>query len=83
MGRGIAQIAVQAGSLVKLMDAQTSAAEKARETIYAQWDKLVEKGRLDAAVAAENKSRLLVVNALADLADCDLIVEAIDRKSVV
>ena len=51
MGRGIAQIAVQAGSLVKLMDAQANAAEKAHEAICAQWDKLVEKGRLEAAAA--------------------------------
>ncbi|HEY3048530.1 MAG TPA: 3-hydroxyacyl-CoA dehydrogenase [Polaromonas sp.] len=80
MGRGIAQIAVQAGSLVKLMDTQANAAEKAREAIYAQWDKLVEKGRLEAAAAAENKSRLRVVNTLAELADCDLIVEAVVER---
>ena len=71
MGRGIAQIAAQAGSRVKLMDAQANAAEKAREAICAQWDKLVEKGRLEATVAADHKTRLLVANTLADLTDCD------------
>ncbi len=80
MGRGIAQIAAQAGSIVKLMDTQANAAEKAREAIYAQWDKLVEKGRLEAAAAAENKSRLRVADKLADLTDCDLIVEAIVER---
>jgi hypothetical protein len=68
MGRGIAQIAAQAGSTVKLMDAQAGAAEKAREAICAQWDKLVEKGRIDAAVAAGHKDRLLLAGTLADLA---------------
>jgi len=77
MGRGIAQIAAQAGSHVKLMDGQAGAAEKAREAIAAQWDKLVAKGRLQAAVASSCKSRLSIASTLADLADCELIVEAI------
>ncbi|MGH6638998.1 MAG: 3-hydroxyacyl-CoA dehydrogenase, partial [Polaromonas sp.] len=80
MGRGIAQIAAQAGSIVKLMDAQADAAEKARAAIYAQWDKLVEKGRLEASVASGHKARLLVTSTLADLADCDLVVEAIVER---
>jgi 3-hydroxybutyryl-CoA dehydrogenase len=80
MGRGIAQIAAQAGSTVKLMDAQAGAAEKAREAICAQWDKLVEKGRIDAAVAAGHKDRLQLAGTLADLAGCDLIIEAIVER---
>lgn len=80
MGRGIAQIAAQAGSTVKLMDAQAGAAEKAREAICAQWDKLVEKGRLEAAVASGHKDRLLLAGTLADLAGCDLIIEAIVER---
>lgn len=80
MGRGIAQIAVQAGSTVRLMDAQAGAAEKAREAICAQWDKLVEKGRIDAAAAAGHKDRLLLASTLADLTACDLIIEAIVER---
>jgi len=80
MGRGIAQIAAQAGSTVRLMDAQAGAAEKAREAICAQWDKLVEKGRLEAAAAAAHKDRLLLAGTLADLAGCDLVVEAIVER---
>lgn len=80
MGRGIAQIAVQAGSTVRLMDAQAGAAEKAREAICTQWDKLVEKGRVDAGVAEGQKKRLLIVSTLTDLATCDLIVEAIVER---
>ena len=80
MGRGIAQIAVQAGSTVKLVDVQTGAAEKARQSICAQWDRLVEKGRVEAAVASTQKARLLVAGKLADLADCDLVIEAIVER---
>jgi 3-hydroxybutyryl-CoA dehydrogenase len=77
MGRGIAQIAAQAGSAVLLFDTQPAAVAKAREALGAQWDKLVEKGRLDAASASAHKERLKPVASLGELAGCDLIVEAV------
>jgi 3-hydroxybutyryl-CoA dehydrogenase len=80
MGRGIAQIAAQAGSLVKLLDTHSGAAEKAREAICAQWDKLVTKGRLSETQGADYKARLLLARTLADLADCDLVIEAIVER---
>ncbi|CAM3628804.1 3-hydroxyacyl-CoA dehydrogenase [Polaromonas hydrogenivorans] len=80
MGRGIAQIAVQAGSIVKLMDAQAGAAEKAHQALCSQWDKLVEKGRIGADAADSHKARLRVAGTLADLSDCDLVIEAIVER---
>jgi 3-hydroxybutyryl-CoA dehydrogenase len=80
MGRGIAQIAVQAGSTVKLFDTQEGATGKAQEALGEQWDKLVGKGRLDAALAADHKARLLRANTLDDLADCDLVIEAVVER---
>jgi 3-hydroxybutyryl-CoA dehydrogenase len=80
MGRGIAQIAAQAGSTVILFDTQSAAIEKAREALGAQWDKLVEKGRLSADQAAGHKARLKAAAALADLAPCDLVVEAVVER---
>lgn len=80
MGQGIAQIAAQAGSAVKLFDTQSGAAEKAREIIGAQWDKMVSRGRLESALAASHKARLLPVDALADLADCDFVIEAVVER---
>ena len=80
MGRGIAQIAAQTGSTVKLFDTQTGAADKAAGALAAQWDKLVDKGRLDGTTAASHKSRLVPVAALEDLADCDLVVEAVVER---
>ncbi len=80
MGRGIAQLAVQAGSLVKLFDLQADAGVTAKAALAAQWDKLAAKNRLDAATAADYKARVSNSQTLNDLADCDLIVEAIVER---
>lgn len=80
MGRGIAQIAAQAGSTVKLFDLQADAGAKAKAALHDQWDKLVAKGRLEDSVAADHKSRVLTLATLAELADCDLIVEAVVER---
>jgi 3-hydroxybutyryl-CoA dehydrogenase len=80
MGRGIAQIAAQAGSQVWLYDTQPEAIAKARVAVFQQWDKLQEKGRLTAEAVEGYKSRLLAASSLNDLAECDLVVEAIVEK---
>ena len=80
MGQGIAQLAAQAGSVVKLMDAQLGAASSASVAICSQWDKLAAKGRIGLETASANKTRLHVVSELADLSDCDLVIEAIVER---
>jgi 3-hydroxybutyryl-CoA dehydrogenase len=80
MGRGIAQIAAQAGSLVRLYDTQPQAVAKARDEIFAQWDRMQEKGRLDAGAVQACKPRLQPATSLQELADCDLVVEAIVER---
>jgi 3-hydroxybutyryl-CoA dehydrogenase len=80
MGRGIAQIATQSGSAVLLFDMQTEASLAAQTAVYAQWDKLLEKGRLDAEQVKAYKSRLNCASALTKLANCNLIVEAIVER---
>jgi 3-hydroxybutyryl-CoA dehydrogenase len=80
MGRGIAQIAAQAGSTVKLFDTQPGAAGTALASIGNQWSKLHEKGRLGAEQLAQHKARLTPVETLTALADCDLVVEAIVER---
>ena len=80
MGRGIAQIASQAGSDVLLFDMQLQAALAAQTAIFAQWDKLEEKGRLDPEQVSAYKSRLNCVAALSDLSSCQLVVEAIVER---
>ena len=80
MGRGIAQIAAQAGSQVFLFDAAPNAAQLAADAIGAVWDQLVTKGRINSAQAAENKARLKVCASVADLLVCSLVIEAIVER---
>jgi 3-hydroxybutyryl-CoA dehydrogenase len=80
MGRGIAQIAAQAASQVFLFDLQPGAAQNAQLAIYAQWDKLAEKGRIDATQLASLKARLSCADSLSALSACNLVVEAIVER---
>src|SRR5512133_236916 len=80
MGRGIAQIAAQAGSVVRLYDTQPQAVGRARDDIFAQWDRLLEKGRMDAAAVQACKERLQPAGALDAMADCALVVEAVVER---
>ncbi len=80
MGRGIAQIATQAGSTVLLFDTQPDAVARARDAVFAQWDKLQEKGRLDAAQVEAFKARLHQAPTLAELSGCDLVIEAVVER---
>lgn len=80
MGRGIAQVAAQAGSRVKLYDTQAAAVDKAVQEIGSQWDRLQAKGRMDAAAVQDCKTRLVPVRSLDELADCRLVVEAIVER---
>lgn len=77
MGRGIAQIAVLAGAQVWLCDSRAGAATAARAELQATFAKLVEKGKLDQAKAAAAGEHLHACEALEQLADCHVIVEAI------
>src|SRR5690348_9924790 len=77
MGRGIAQIAAQAGSQVLLLDNQPGAAQRGLDAVTAQWAKLQEKGKLDAAAQAALTARLHAADTVQALASCDLVIEAV------
>jgi 3-hydroxybutyryl-CoA dehydrogenase len=80
MGQGIAQISAQAGSLVKLFDKDPSASARARQSMSDQWDKLVAKGKMDAQDAATCLARLTLPATLAELSDCELVIEAVVER---
>ena len=80
MGQGIAQIAAQAGSLVKLYDVQAEAVAKASKNMHQQWDKLLEKNRFTAEQVTQFKANLHSASQLSDLSDCDLVIEAIVER---
>ncbi|GHB02311.1 3-hydroxyacyl-CoA dehydrogenase [Streptomyces termitum] len=77
MGQGIAQVALVAGHPVRLYDSAPDRAAEAVGAIRARLDRLVEKGRLDAAAREDAAGRLHAAADLADLADAALVVEAI------
>ncbi|WP_246264039.1 3-hydroxyacyl-CoA dehydrogenase [Aromatoleum toluvorans] len=77
MGRGIAQIAVQAGVAVRLFDTRAGAAAEACDAVGGMLAKLAEKGKIDAADARAATGRMTVASSVAELAGCDVVVEAI------
>lgn len=80
MGRGIAQIAAQAGSTVHLYDTSAEAVARACDDIQGQWARMQEKGKLDAGAAQACRQRLQPAPGLQALAGCDLVVEAIVER---
>jgi 3-hydroxybutyryl-CoA dehydrogenase len=77
MGRGIAQIAAQAGVTVILYDAMPGAAKGARESVIATLGKLAEKNKITPEEFAEASARLEVVSHLEQLAPAQVIIEAV------
>ncbi|QNN55506.1 3-hydroxyacyl-CoA dehydrogenase [Diaphorobacter ruginosibacter] len=80
MGRGIAQIAAQAGSKVCLFDTLPEAAVSAKRQIEQQWQKLSEKGKVAPADVERWSALLTPIASLNELSDCDLVVEAIVER---
>jgi 3-hydroxybutyryl-CoA dehydrogenase len=77
MGAGIAQVAVQAGHEVIGREVSDELGEKARETITHYLERAVEKGKMSAEERDAALGRLVTTTDVADLADCDLVIEAI------
>jgi len=77
MGLGIAQIAVLAGLRVKLLDARAGAAADGVHRLLTTLEGLAVKEKVSAEQLAFARQGLQPVHAVAELADCDLLVEAI------
>ncbi|MFW7341783.1 3-hydroxyacyl-CoA dehydrogenase [Pollutimonas sp. H1-120] len=80
MGRGIAQIAAQAGLDVLLFDLNAQAIEAARENLRQMWGKLASKGKLSEQQAAESLARVAACSDLQDMARADLVIEAVVER---
>jgi 3-hydroxybutyryl-CoA dehydrogenase len=77
MGSGIAQLCVEAGLDAVGREVSTDLGERARERIAGFLQRKVEKGQLEAGEAATALGRLRTTTELDDLADCDVVIEAI------
>jgi len=76
MGSGIAQLAVEAGFDTIGREVDLERAEKARDQIAHFLTRKVEKGQLEQGARDDAVARLQLTTALADLADCDVVIEA-------
>lgn len=76
MGNGIAQVSAAAGYLVVMRDIEEKFVEKGLATIAGNLDRMVSKGKLTAEDKAATLGRIKTTVAIADLADCDVVVEA-------
>ena len=76
MGNGIAQVCAANGYEVTMRDVEREFVDRGFEAIDDSLDRLVSKGRLSEEEADDATARITGTTELAELADCDLVVEA-------
>src|SRR5919197_2148844 len=77
MGRGIAQVLAQCGARTLLYDAQSGAAERAKQAIGQTLGKLAERGEFRPADVQASMDRIELAGSLDAFAPCQVVVEAI------
>lgn len=77
MGRGIIQLFAQSGYQVFCFDSFAGAVPKAVDFVAGLLDRAVEKGRSSRDEADATLARIHACDSLSQLAECDLVVEAI------
>ena len=80
MGHGITQICAQAGWDVVAVEAEQQALDKGLAKIDKQLGRAVEKGKLEQPDADAVRARISPTLETGDLADCDLVIEAITEN---
>ena len=80
MGRGIAQIFAESNATVLLHDAAPDAADRALVTLRDTWQRLADRGRLDAARVPALLAQVVTTDSLAAFAGCDVVIEAIVER---
>lgn len=77
MGSGIAEVAAKARMTVVLRSREQESADAMVARLEKSLDRQVEKGRLEHAERDAVLGRVTATSALADLADCDLVLESV------
>jgi 3-hydroxybutyryl-CoA dehydrogenase len=83
MGSGIAQVAAQAGYETVVREVEQKFVDKGFAGIQKSLGRFVEKGTLSAADRDACVARLKGTTSLQDLADCDIVIEAIIENAQV
>jgi 3-hydroxybutyryl-CoA dehydrogenase len=81
MGHGIAQVAAQAGYDVVVREVDQDKLDKGIGRIEKQLARAVEKGRMEQGDADAVRGRIKGTLEYRDLADCDLVIEAITESA--
>lgn len=79
MGSGIVQCAAQHGLSVVMKGRRKESLEKAMARIQKSFDRLVQKGKIDQAAADGYLKNITVSEDFADVADADIIIEALSE----
>lgn len=77
MGSGIAEISAKAGYDTRVREIDDAAVKRGRANIEKSLDRAVSKGKLEANVRDEVLGRISFTTALEDLADRDIVIEAV------
>jgi 3-hydroxybutyryl-CoA dehydrogenase len=77
MGRGIVQLFAQSGHCVKFYDTSEAAVAAAHSFVTDMFDSKVDKGRISREEADQATANLVPCTQLGDIADCDIVVEAV------
>lgn len=81
MGRGIAHVAALGGYATRLFDVSAEVLQAAEQTVHANLDKGVEKGKVDAERAAGAKRDLAFVDDFERaVGEADLVIEAVPES---
>ena len=80
MGAGIAMSTATAGIDIVLLDTTQEAAEKGKDYAAKQWSKQIARGRMTQEAAEALLARIHPTADYADLAGCELVIEAVFEK---
>ncbi|MBN9758179.1 3-hydroxybutyryl-CoA dehydrogenase, 3-hydroxyacyl-CoA dehydrogenase [Pseudonocardia sp. Ae406_Ps2] len=83
MGAGIAEVCARAGNDVHVVEQHHGALDRGRERILASMDRAVDRGRLSVPDRDAAASRLTFSTDLGDLADRQLVIEAVVENEMV
>jgi 3-hydroxybutyryl-CoA dehydrogenase len=77
MGSGIAEVAAKTGHEVVLRSRKQETADDMVNRLEKSLARAVDKGRMEAGDRAATLARVTATSSLADLADCDLVIESV------
>ena len=77
MGGGISMNFVNAGLTVKIVETQQDALDRGLKVVRGNYERSAKRGRFPMEEVDERMSRFIGTLSLNDLADCDLVIEAV------